>query len=187
VETIEILTPATGPVLTLPLIKSHLRVTHDAEDDLIQLYADAATRRVEEATGLALRSTALRWTLDRVSGRLVPPRQPVRSVESITYRDPYGVTRPIETEAIDVIQGQPGRIATRSGCWPATADRAGAVVVDYTAGFGPEATDVPAPLRLAVAYLAAQFYEFREPIGTGAELPLTVRFLIESCGWRVYA
>ena len=38
--------------------KAFLRVTHDAEDDLIALLIDAARRRVEGETGLTLTSTS---------------------------------------------------------------------------------------------------------------------------------
>ena len=42
------------PPITLAEAKAFLRVTDDAEDGLVQLLIDAATGRVEAATGLAL-------------------------------------------------------------------------------------------------------------------------------------
>ena len=47
----------TAPV-SMAEAKAFLRVTHDAEDDLIALLIDAARKRVEGETGLALTSTS---------------------------------------------------------------------------------------------------------------------------------
>ncbi len=47
----------TAPV-SMAEAKAFLRVTHDAEDDLIALLIDAARRRVEGETGLSLTSTS---------------------------------------------------------------------------------------------------------------------------------
>ena len=47
----------TAPV-SMAEAKAFLRVTHDAEDDLIALLIDAARRRVEGETGVTLTSTS---------------------------------------------------------------------------------------------------------------------------------
>ena len=47
----------TAPV-SMAEAKAFLRVTHDAEDDLIALLIDAARKRVEGETGLSLTSTS---------------------------------------------------------------------------------------------------------------------------------
>ena len=57
---------------------------------------------------------------------------------------------------------------------------AGIVRIHMSAGFGPDWSDLPADLSLAILMLAAHFYEFRHDAGTGAKpMPFGVSSLIE--------
>ncbi|MDO9125489.1 MAG: head-tail connector protein, partial [Parvibaculum sp.] len=73
---------------------------------------------------------------------------------------------------------EPPRVAAKRGqAWPMPATRLAGIAVDFTAGYGAAAA-VPAPLKQAVLLLAAHWFENREPLGNGVELPLTVSALV---------
>ena len=50
---------------------------------------------------------------------------------------------------------------------PAPGVAALGIEIQFTAGFGAAATDVPAPLRQAILLLVAHWYENREPVVAG--------------------
>ncbi len=53
--------------------------------------------------------------------------------------------------------------------------------IAFTAGYGPAASDVPAPVRQALLLLVAHWYEHREPIEIGSSataIPQTVSDLL---------
>ena len=86
----------TAPV-SMAEAKAFLRVTHDAEDDLIALLIDAARRRVEGETGLSLTSTspaALRLAVLMLTLRAYErgeDKMPIAPVEA--WIAPYRVVR----------------------------------------------------------------------------------------------
>jgi uncharacterized phiE125 gp8 family phage protein len=56
----------------------------------------------------------------------------------------------------------------RSGSnWPVPGKAANGIEIAFTAGFGPAATDVPAPIRHALLLLVAHWYEHRDPFEIG--------------------
>ena len=61
------------------------------------------------------------------------------------------------------------------------------IEIDLTAGYGPDGEDVPAPLRMAILQLVAQWHETREPVAFGAvaEVPASVAAL--TAPYRVVA
>jgi uncharacterized phiE125 gp8 family phage protein len=69
-----------------------------------------------------------------------------------------------------------------NGALPASVPRAlNAYEVFFTAGYGDEPEDVPAPIRQALLMLVAHWFERREPVVLGAapqEVPATVAGLL---------
>jgi uncharacterized phiE125 gp8 family phage protein len=64
---------------------------------------------------------------------------------------------------------------------PYEARTLGGVAVEYTAGYGDTAADVPAPLRQAMLLMIGHWYEHREAVITGSistGLPLAARALL---------
>ena len=50
--------------------------------------------------------------------------------------------------------------------WPVALRSSAAIEIDYTAGYGVDATTVPAPIKRAIRQMAAYMYEHR---GDGCE------------------
>jgi uncharacterized phiE125 gp8 family phage protein len=51
--------------------------------------------------------------------------------------------------------------------WPKPGRPANGIEIAFTAGYGPVAADVPAPIRQAILLLIAHWYEHRSPLEDG--------------------
>jgi uncharacterized phiE125 gp8 family phage protein len=84
--TLSTTTPPAAEPLTLDQAKAHLRVTHDAEDDLIAALLLAARERVESELGLALIVTGFHETHDAVPDGPIPlARAPLIAVAAVRF------------------------------------------------------------------------------------------------------
>ena len=138
--------PPAEPV-TLAETKSFLRVDHDHEDALIATLIAAARDRIETLLGVAMIERDFAYAAE--PGTVVLPRWPVSSVAGHT---PKLARRPV---CVDVESEQ---------------------TITFTAGYGADPSDVPAPLRQALLLLVAHGYAHRE---TDAGLPMMVQALIQ--------
>ena len=64
--------------------------------------------------------------------------------------------------------GVPPRLVRTGVIWPQPRRAANGIEIDFTAGFGLSASDVPPPVRQALMLLIAHWHERREPIEVGA-------------------
>jgi len=91
------------------------------------------------------------------------------SVASILYIDVNGDVQTLDPAAYYVEPGAPGRIHPAYGQgWPSVRSVPGTITVQYLAGYGPAATDVPECIRLAIKMMVAELYEQREMTATQA-------------------
>jgi uncharacterized phiE125 gp8 family phage protein len=151
--------PAVEPVSTAEA-KRHLRVESPAEDVVIASFIVAARGLVEAICGRALVSRRLIETRsgwptspDGEISLAVAPLMAVHEVRSIAAN---GVT--------SVLSGWAARSAIEPPRIVGLAQQVGAersLAVEYTAGYGAAAGDVPAPLRHAVLLVTAALYEGR--------------------------
>ncbi len=174
------LTQVTAP-LTEPLelddAKNHLGVDLTVDDGMIERLTGAARRQAESYLGRALITQTWDLHLDRFPVWTIDvPRPPLRSVDSLVYIDSAGTaqTLPKERYRVDAAS-EPGRITP--GLWRDLArdpSRTNAVTVQFKAGYGDKAVDVPEDIRQALLLLVGSFYGHREDIVVGetvARLP----------------
>jgi len=163
--------PALEPV-TLDEAKLHLRVDGSGEDALITALITAARQAAEVYTRRAFVTQTWRYTCDWLGSAFTLPWQPVQSVDEVTVD---GIAIPEASYELDAATGRLRPLV------PYEARTLGGVAVEYTAGYGDAAADVPAPLRQAILLTIGHWYEHREAVITGStltELPLTTKALL---------
>jgi uncharacterized phiE125 gp8 family phage protein len=163
--------PAVEPV-SLPEMKEHLRVDHDAEDALIEGLVRAARLMVEAASRRLLVAQTWRVFLDRWpgGGTVLLPLSPLIAVAGITVVDPSGADIPIPPERIDADGlSDPPRITVADP--PPSGRPRNGITITLRAGYGATAEDVPATLRLAIKIVVARWFENRGDIAGEQTLP----------------
>lgn len=141
--------PSVEP-LTVAEVLHHLR-----QDDLgaadtayIVRLIRAARMACEERTDRTLISTPWRLHLDDFPDAIELLMPPVISVASVQFLDADGVSQTLAAIDYQVDTArQPGWIVPAPGrAWPAVFEGINAVTVNYVAGYGATAADVPEPL-----------------------------------------
>src|SRR5262245_10859969 len=179
--------PAVEPI-SLDDAIGQTRVTNDDEDATLTFYIQAARQHLEGMNGgLGRAFITQQWRLSLdcfpASGAIALPLPPLQSVQSVTYIDGGGVEQPWAPSLYQVDPFSPPcpLFPAFGGYYPVARYVPNAVTITFTAGYGDEPEDVPAPLRLAVRALVAHYYENREPVLVGSsmeELPMHVQALV---------
>tara|TARA_R110001632_G_scaffold142795_1_gene258749 strand:- start:2 stop:655 length:654 start_codon:yes stop_codon:yes gene_type:complete len=92
------------------------------------------------------------------------PRYPLQSITSVTTFDTGNNATAVTVADVFNVDTYrtPGRLALRSGqTWPIALRETNAIVIDYAAGYGSAAGDVPAPIKQGILLMAASLYENR--------------------------
>ena len=201
--------PATEPV-TLSEAKAHARIDSSADDTLVTNLIIGARQWVEKYTGRALITQTWQMWFDLwpaaaegwrdglhegpVSGLqqinyVSLPRAPLQSVSSVQYYDESdnAATWAASNYYVDTVH-EPGRLALRSGAtWPVPSRLANGIVIQYVAGYGGSASDVPETIRTAIRQLVAHWYEHRgEASSATAPVPLVIQALLEPYRIRTF-
>lgn len=172
--------------------KAWLRVGHAGEDAAITSLIATAAARVEAETGRALLTRTYRETLDswpirRLSGcgsAFALAVAPAVSVEAVRTFDRAGEATLWDPDEYRVdTSADPGRLIARAPFgFPRPGRLAAGIEIDFTAGYGENAGDVPPALIEAILRLVAEGYAASEPAlaaGRGpARLPETVDALL---------
>lgn len=203
---VKVITAPSVEPISLEQAKAHLRVDTTDQDDLIETLITAAREKVEDDTGRALITQTLEIALDYFvappdlryvtypyltpAKAILLPRPPLIALKRITYydgdgnevllHDEVGSPTVISDLVVDTYS-EPGRLVpASSGNWPSVQDRANAVVIRYTAGYGSTGDDVPERLKQAMKLLIGHYHENPSAVGDPqAELPMAYAFLLE--------
>lgn len=165
--TIAELLPPTGEPITLALAKAHLRLETVDEDTLIEDLIRAAREHLEQTTGLALMARSFRlyrdgWPED---GLIQIAKGPVQTVDAVTVYDAAGL--PLELALAGAVldgRSRPARLLLPLRPEPGQA--LNGIEIDFTAGFGETAADVPDTLKRALLLHVAHLCEFRGAVPT---------------------
>lgn len=186
---LELVTPATTPLVTVAEMKAHGRLDTIPEgDDFMEALVAAATARAQDYTQRAFITEAWRLTMDRWPGAAsdawwngkregIPAMFEADSV--LIRRAPFLTVSAVKTVDEDgtettwssanwyaTTESGFGRLVKRTGeTWPLIVTpvrQVGGIRIEFTAGYGTGATDVPAPIRHAVKMIAQHLYENRE-------------------------
>lgn len=180
--------PAAEP-LSLAEAQSYRRVDGSTEAGLLTDLISAARELFEEETGRQVITAAWRLRMSgfpRGGAPIRIPKPPLISVSSITYIDVAGDTQTWSASEY-VVTTSAGPFA-RHGlvhpapnyCYPDTLGTPDAVVVNFSAGYGDSADDVPESVRYTIQSLLGDLYEERESFITGtivSQNPSTMRAL----------
>lgn len=198
--------PATEPVST-DEAKAFLRfINHDTEDTFIAELIQAAREFFEEKTQLALINQTWRLTLDDIPSKpskdswwdgvregaiamlsepqrfIELPKSPLSSVTTFTAYAEDDTGTAFSDFYADTGR-RPGRIALRNGSvWPSATRGVANYVIDYVAGFGASADEVPVDIKIAIKQIVSHWYENREILSfdaAGRDVPMGAHNIIK--------
>ena len=180
--------PAVEPVSEAEA-KAHLRVTGTTEDLLIASLVTAARVHLEVALSCAFVTQTWSWFLDDWPRRLRLnlPLGPLQGIDAIRVLTPGDVVTTLSpSRYLLTARAAPPRLTLKERAFwssgaPAPAYAANGIEIEFVAGFGDRATDVPQPIRQALLLLVAQWFEQRLPVEVGRDvhaLPPAIAALI---------
>lgn len=141
-------------------VRMHTRIDDNAEDALILDYIAGARAKVEQWTGLLLRSCTMTLRLDAFESPILLPRAPVRSITSIAYTDGDGEAATVAGSdyALREYMGQ-YQITPLGNTWPSIEDYS-QVVITALAGFETP-NDVDNDFKVVLYRMVSHMYENR--------------------------
>lgn len=179
-----LITPTTTEPLALAETKLFLRVDFSDEDTLIANLIVSARQKFEQETGRQLTTATWKGFLDSFPqyshNAIEVAKNPLLSVASVLYVDSSGVEQTWDSAEYDIQvfagpKAQRGMISPKSDFfYPITRRIPNAVIVNFNAGYGPAASDVPQEVKLSLLSWVAHLYKNREAFITGtivSEMP----------------
>lgn len=168
--------PATEP-LTLAEAKLWLKLDGDDEDALVGALIASARLHVESVTGRALIAQSWRLLLDEWPENFVVrlPVSPVLSLTAIAVHDTDSGSTALDLDGIDV--GRSELLLPADHARPPMREYQG-IAIDYVAGYGADADEVPEALKQALLLLIAFWFEYRDSVVVGSVAPAGFEALV---------
>ncbi|HYD58965.1 MAG TPA: phage head-tail connector protein [Noviherbaspirillum sp.] len=170
-------TPPAEEPISLAEARLQLKLTADdptTEDPLIETYISAARQYAEAYTGRSFITQGWRLVLDGFPRCVELEKGVVQTISAITYRDMAGQWQTLDSSVYATeLSGCPGLVSEAFGqAWPQTLPQIGSVRIDYTAGYGDVASDVPAGIRNWILLRVETMFEHRGENAAGVVTPL---------------
>ena len=163
-----VIPPAIEPI-TATEAKLHTRIDNALEDNLVNLWIKSGREMAEGFQNRCYIERTLELTLDKFPSPLFSlALPPLISVESIKYYDEDNAEHTVDPDNYFVdTKSEPGRVSLKYGKeWPTTKLRAlNGVVIQYKAGYGDSADDVPQSVKDALLVYVTYRYYNREAEG----------------------
>jgi uncharacterized phiE125 gp8 family phage protein len=156
-------------VITLAQAKANARIDYSDEDELLQLYVDAVTNRIEEITGTIVLERNVAVAFPNFKHHLRIPVSPVQEVVSVTYKDANGDVQTVPTDNYTFVNGTLGNqiVSFKNFDFPnLEEDNAFPVTVEVKCGYLTQT--VPADIKHAALLMfgAAESYREDMPVKT---------------------
>jgi uncharacterized phiE125 gp8 family phage protein len=159
--------PPAAQLISMDLIRRRVRREVGEDDESLELLQAAAISQLDGCDGILGRALVSQEWVDiwhgfPVGDRIPLALAPVLNVISVKYFDLQGVEQILPQEAYRLHKGKTGTfyLHLHSGMgWPATFVRDDSIKIAYSAGYGPDPTNVPATIRLAALDLVEHWYE----------------------------
>jgi uncharacterized phiE125 gp8 family phage protein len=193
------LTTLTEPVnepVTLVEAKAYLRVDNTDEDTLIGTLITAARQWVESYLDRALILRQLVLRLDTFPVEIELPQPPLSSsgtttAISLTYTLETGTTATLSSSDYRIDRtSTPGVLRQNySGSWPGHLNDYNSIAVNYWAGFGSGAGDIPPAIKNAILLMVGHLFENRSAVVTGTitkPIEFALESLLKSKSWGSY-
>jgi uncharacterized phiE125 gp8 family phage protein len=158
------------PILEPADARVQLRLDGAADDAFLTLAISAATASIDGPTGWlgrAIGRQTLEARLNDFTGEDCPgdgitlPFPPIHEISSVKYTDSNGAEQTV-AGANYRLEGRQ-LIAAYGVSWPTARNEAGAVRVQFLAGYDP----VPDPIKQAVLIMVGDLYRFRDSVAVG--------------------
>jgi uncharacterized phiE125 gp8 family phage protein len=183
-------TATLAETITAAEIRSHAKEDLNTEDTLLGYYATTVRQLAEIFTRRAFVETVFEYRLDRWPatnrklGRSVIelPRREVTAVAHVKYIAPSGdhssyTTLPTTEYVVDMNSSFCRIMPDVGYVFPTLRDTFSTVLIEFTAGYGSDASTVPEGIKTALKYAATWFYENRVPPESAA-LPEFVKSML---------
>lgn len=186
-------TPPADEPISLTEAKDFLRIDDQVDERIIKLLLGASREWAENYTGRSFINRTLKLTLDGVadayeplqegiySGAYMPakvdrirlPQGPAYSITSIKSYDDAGTATTFDSSNYFLDNsGSIGYVVLRDGAsWPTDIRNANGIEINYVAGYGDNAYDVPEAIRLAILQYLVFSYEHRGEVEGRPTMP----------------
>lgn len=170
---LKIITAPTSEAITPAEAKLHLRVTHSAEDNLINGLIIAARELCQNETGILIMPQVWEKTLDNFPDAIELSVAPVNSIVTVKYIDTAGVEQTLSGVSYTLDNASNHRsswVVPASGySWPSTYSGVNGVKVRFNAGH-TDAASTPQALKQWMLLQIGHWYANRESINIGSSV-----------------